>query len=722
MTQTTIEQAMGIAIRHHQAGRLTEAEALYRRVLAALPDQPDALHLLGALAFQTGHPAPAIDLIGRAVALCPDVAEYHGSLGEAYRRAGQSGAAIASFRRALELKPDLALALGNLASALQAEGRRDEALEAFHRALEIDPSDAVVQSNFGTALHEAGRYEDAIAAYRRALALRPDNLVTQRNLGAALHALGRFDEATAVYRRALAACGDDARTCSNLGMTLQETGRHTEALAALGHAIELDAGLAEAHNNLGHTLKELGRLDEAGATLARAVELEPSLLEAYNNLADTLWQQGRIDDAIAVLRRAPTGESDSARTASNLLFMLHSHPGYDAQALLAEHRTWARRYADPLAAEMRPHANDRAPGRRLRVGYVSPDFRGHAVGGLVVELFSHHDRGQVEVVAYSDVRVPDGHTRRLQALANVWRDTAGLSDAALAERIRTDEIDILVDLALHTAGNRMRVFARKPAPVQATMFGLPATTGLSTVDYRLTDPYLDPPGATDADYTERSVRLPHCFWVFQRPEESVAITELPALKNGFVTFGSLNQLGKISRPALDLWGQILQAVPGSRLVLQAPPGSHCDAIRAILRARGVAADRVEFVPRAARLDYHRMIGTLDVGLDPFPYNGHNSTLDALWMGVPVVTLAGRTAVGRGGLSILSNLGLTDLIAATPEQYVECAVGWASRTDRLAALRAELRQRLLSSPLADTGRFAADVEEAFRRMWQTWCCG
>jgi protein O-GlcNAc transferase len=296
----------------------------------------------------------------------------------------------------------------------------------------------------------------------------------------------------------------------------------------------------------------------------------------------------------------------------------------------------------------------------------------------------------------------------------------GLSDSQVADKIRHDAIDILVDLALHTAHNRMLVFARKPAPVQVSMIGMPSTTGLTTMDYRLTDPYLDPPGQNDADYTEQSIRLPHCFWIFPPPDDSPPVTPLPAEHNGFVTFGCLNQFAKVSPPALSLWVKILQALPDARLVIQAEPGSHRDTVHARFAHGGIAAHRVAFVAKAPHRTYFERFQNLDLGLDPFPYNGHTSTLDALWMGVPVITLAGRTGVGRGGVSALSNLGLSELIADTPQQYVETAVLLAKDLARLAELRAQLRQRMQASPLTDGKQYAADVEAAFRGMWKEWC--
>jgi predicted O-linked N-acetylglucosamine transferase (SPINDLY family) len=717
MTRITIDQAMQIAIGHHQAGRLAEAEPIYRQVLGQVPDHPDALHLLGAVACQTGHLAAAIELIGRAIAINSDVAEYHGTLGEAYRRSGQQSAAIAGFRRALELKPDLALAHGNLGIALQAEGRLDEAIAALCRSVEIEPNDAVVESNLGLALLEAGRIEEAVAAHERAVALGPANSASLRNLGVALHSAGRSGAAIAAYQRALVLAPDDANTCNNLGMTLLETGRIDEAIAALSRAVALSPSLAQSQNNLGNALRDSGRLDEARSALERAIALKPGLADAYNNLGNVLKDQGRIHEALDAFRKAAALSPQDAKTASNLLFSLHADPDIDAQALLAEHRRWALRFAAPLAAQIQPHPNDRTPDRRLRIGYVSPDFRAHAVGHLLLALLAHHDHDRFEIVAYAEVRTHDSVTRQLQALTDRWRDTTGLGDPQLADQIRTDRIDILVDLALHTAGNRMLVFARKPAPVQVTMLGLPTTTGLDTIDYRLTDPYLDPPGETDADYSEQSIRLPHSFWVFQPPDDSPPVSALPAETKAFVTFGCLNQFTKVSRPALELWVKILQALPDARLVIQAPEGSPRAAVHALFEEGGIIPDRVAFVAKAPRRAYFERFGDLDLGLDPFPYNGHTSTLDALWMGVPVVTLAGRTAVARGGVSTLSNLGLTELIAHTPEQYVDIAVTWARDRTRLATLRAGLRQRMLASALTDGRQFAADVEAAFRQMWE-----
>jgi predicted O-linked N-acetylglucosamine transferase (SPINDLY family) len=652
MTPITIDQAIQTALAHHQAGRLAEAEALYRLVLEQYPKHSSALHLLGVLACQAGRLDEAIDLIGQAIAIDPGVAAYHSNRAEAWRRAGRWDDAIAGFERAVAMQGDVAQTYANLAGALWGKGRLDE----------------------------------AIATARRAIALEPDCTDAYTNLGNALRDQRRFDEAIEVLERAIAIRPEFALAYNNLGCTLIERGDPDAAATALGRAIALAPEMAEAHSNLGNALKDMGRFDDAVACYRRALALKPGLTTA----------------------------------ASCLLYALHFQPEQDARTILAEHRAWARRFADPLAAVIRPHENDRTPDRRLRVGFVSPDFRSHAVGWSLLPLFAHHDRRQAAFVAYADVRAPDAATGMLQGLADEWHDVTGLTDSVLADRIRSDRIDILVDLALHTAGNRLLVFARKPAPVQATMLGLPATTGLPTIDYRLTDHYLDPPCVGDAHYREQSIRLPHCFWCYQPPEDAPAPGALPTLARRFMTFGCLNQFVKVSRPALQSWVEILQSVPDARLLIHAPAGHHRDHVLERFQESGISPERVAFAGRLPRAEYLARYGEIDLALDPFPYNGGITTMDSLWMGVPVITLAGRTAVGRAGVSILSNVGLPELIARTPDEYVTIARDWARDIARLATVRAGLRDRMRSSPLLDGAQYAASVDAALRAMWQTWC--
>jgi predicted O-linked N-acetylglucosamine transferase (SPINDLY family) len=411
---------------------------------------------------------------------------------------------------------------------------------------------------------------------------------------------------------------------------------------------------------------------------------------------------------------------DDPAVHSSLVYTLYFSPDFDGRAIRDAHRLWDVQHAVPRVGFIAPHGNERSPDRRLRVGYVSPNFRRHAQAFFTVPLFSQHDHRDFEIFAYADVLGPDDVTQRLQSYCDVWRDISGLGEEGVARIIRQDQIDILVDLTLHMAGNRLPVFARKPAPVQVCWLAYPGTTGLSTIDYRLTDRYLDPPGAHDDDYSEQSIRLGDAFWCYDPLQSEPAVNGLPALENGFITFASLNNFCKVNPSLVRLWAQVLRRVDRSRLVLMAAEGSHRQRVLDQFQQEGVAADRVTFVVEKPRAEYLALYQEIDVRLDTFPYNGHTTSLDCLWMGVPVVTLVGQTAVGRGGLSILSNVGLPELAADAADQYVRIAVELADDRPRLAELRRTLRDRLQKSPLLDAPRFARNVEAAYRTIWQQWC--
>jgi predicted O-linked N-acetylglucosamine transferase (SPINDLY family) len=514
----------------------------------------------------------------------------------------------------------------------------------------------------------------------------------------------------------------DAASILLQGVALQQAGRLDDAIAVYRRAVALAPDDACAHNNTGSALREQGRLDEAIAAFRRAIELNPTLAPAHSNLGVTLADQGKVSEAIASLRRSIALEPHFARAHSSLVYTLMFSPGQDSRTLHDESRRWNERFAAPLAAQIRPHSNDRTPDRRLRVGYVSPDFRAHSQAVFTVPLFAAHDHERFAIYGYADVAKPDQVTARLKSCVDVWRDIRGLSSDQVAEIVRQDRIDILLDLTMHMTGEHLEVFARKPAPVQVCWLAYPGTTGLSAIDYRLTDPYLDPSGEDESLFSEQSLRLPRCFWCYDPLASEPPVNQLPALDRGTITFGSLNNFCKVNEPVLKLWAEVLAVTPGSRLLLLAREGSHRDEVRVLLEREGIAPDRVTFAAPVPRPRYLELYHQIDVGLDPFPYPGHTTTFDSLWMGVPVVTLAGGTPVGRGGVSILSNLGLPELIAQTPEQYVRIAANLAADRPRLAELRAGLRPRMQCSALMDCKQFAADFEAALRRMWQTWCAG
>ncbi len=472
----TVKERLEAGVAHHQAGRLAEAETVYREVLVQQPDHADALHLLGMLAGQVGELDVAVDLMRRATVLNPDFADAHNNLGFALAKNGKINDAIGSYREAIRLKPDLYEAHVNLANAME----------------------------------EIGQYDDAIASYREAIRLKPDS--------------------------------------------------------------------AESYSNLGNVLRHKRQLDEAIASYRQAILLKPYLGTAYNNLANALVEVGEVEEAIATFRQALLPNPEYTVAHSNLILLLHYQPQYDAQMIFEELGRWNRQHAEPLKKLIRPHENNRDSERRLRIGYVSPDFREHVVGRNLLPLFREHDHSRFEIFCYANVARPDWMSEQFRSCAEGWRGIAGVADEKVAEMIREDRIDILVDLALHSGSNRLLVFAQKPAPVQATFAGYPGSTGMEAIDYRITDPYLDPPGSSDEFYSETSIRLADSFWIYDAGN-AIEVNALPALEREYVTFGCLNNFCKVNEPVLQkLWAKVLRNVERSRLIMLLPGGETSRAI------------------------------------------------------------------------------------------------------------------------------------------------
>lgn len=754
MSQLSIEQALQKALQHHQAGQLPQAEALYRQVLARQANQPDALHLLGVIARQVGQTRAAVDLIRQAIAQRPDFPAAYTNLGNALKDAGKPDEAIAAFRQAIALNPGFADAYNNLGNGLMAKGQLDEAIASYQQALALRPAYPEALTNLGSATREKGRVEEAVALHRRAIALRPQYAEAHCNLGNALKDMGRLDEAIAAYqqaialranyadahsnlanallnsarvedaiaayRRAIAIKPDSPEILSNLGNALREIGQTEEAIAVHQRAIFLNPTLGEAHSNLSNALREDGQIDQAIAAAQQAIALKPGFAEAFGNLGFALTLNGQIEEALAAYRRAIELNPGNADAQSNYLMTLHYHPDFDAGAIAREHARWEEQHARPLTKWIVPHTNDRDPDRRLRIGYVSPDFHNHPVGRFLEPLLANHDRQSFEIFAYSQGSVADAITRRLRSGIDGWRDIAALSDSRLADLIRWDRIDILVDLTLHAARNRLLTFARKPAPIQVTWLAYPGSTGLKTVDYRLSDPYLDPVGIAESIYSERTFRLPDSYWCYLPHNTASDVGALPVLAKGRITFGCLNNFFKVSEPTLNAWVRILQAVPSSQLLLHAPRGSSRQRLQAQFQNAGIDPQRLQFTFRVPLSDYFRLYDQIDIALDTFPFAGGTTTCDALWMGAPVVSLLGKTAMGRGGFSILSNIGLPELVASSVEDYIQLATTLSQDVPRLTELRANLRQKMQQSPLTDAPRFAHGIEAAYRQMWQRWC--
>ncbi|MHB1528911.1 MAG: tetratricopeptide repeat protein [Acidiferrobacteraceae bacterium] len=783
----TVVQATARALEHHRAGRLREAESVYREILERSPRDANAYHNLGCCLHDARRPLDAIVCFQKAVALQPDHAQTWLSLGNTLNSQGKAAEAIDCFRKALAARPEFTDAHYNLGCVLQNLGRQEQALAHYQQALTLSPSHPQAHNNAGSIFHAQGRLGEAVASYRRALGLRPDYVDAHYNLGCALQAQGALDEAVAhyrqvldrrpdhslawlnlgntykdlgqldeavrcyekalalapsplgaalnlgavlktqrrfadsvnCYRNALARAPDCTEAHYGLGCVLQEQGLVEEAIACYEQAIILQSSHREAHLNLGNALRVAGRLGDAMTQYRRALDIDPDYADAHYNLGTALQQDGDLSGAIACYKAALALQPSYVSAHNNLLFSLNYLPDADPQFIYAAHLEFGHQHdKDASTVVARRQSKDTSHARRLRIGYVSADFRAHALAYFIEPVLTHHNRRAFEVFCYYNGPTMDKVSHRLESQTDHWVPIAGLSDTEVVRRIRDDGIDLLVDLAGHTGGNRLLVFADRAAPVQVTWLGYLNTTGLQAVDYRITDAHVCPPGGAELLHTEALVRLPHSQWCYEPPENCPAVNAPPCATAGYVTFGSFHNGIKINERVIDLWAEILTAVTDARLLVA---GTITERRRGeIVRdfaTRGVTSQRITFSGQQSFDDYLLLHHRVDLNLDTFPYTGGTTTCHSLWMGVPVITVTGQTLTSRSGASLLSTVGLPDLIATSPAEYVHIATRLAGDTERMTQLRTQLRARVAESPLTDAPRFTRDLEEAYHAMWE-----
>ncbi len=707
----------------HARGQLDDAIAHYRLALATNPRYFDAYINLGTALKAQGQLDGAADAYRQALRLAPQASDVHLNLGTVHQAQGQIDEALACYREALRLNPNSSLAFNNLGAALKAQGKLEEAADAYRKAIERQPDLADAHFNLGVVHQAQGEVKAAREAYRRAVACDARFAKPLVNLGRLAELDGQFEEALDFFDRAIALDPKLAAAHLNRASAYEMLGRGAEALAGFETALQLQPDLVEAYNNLAMLYSTRGYPDQAEAYCRRGLTYDPDSPALHANLATALTHQGRQVEAIAASRRAIELRPTGCEEFSNLLYELNFLPDYDPQQLFADHLEWARRHAEPLTAVARPYKNDRTPDRRLRVGYVSPYFREHAVNFFTEPLIVAHEHENFEIFLYSDNRRNDDATERLKAAADHWRETRFLTDEKLAELVREDRIDILVDLTGHLALHRLLAFARRPAPVQVTYIGYQNTTGMSAMDYRLTDARADPPGETDRYHTEKLARLPRSYFCYQPAGDVPEVTPLPAKSAGHVTFGSFNNFTKVTPQVIETWLKILVRVPDSRLLVLANRGGYVQRhFERQAREQGVDPQRIELFNRMPRDKYYQLLQQADIALDPFPFNGHTTTCDCIWLGLPVVMLQGDTYASRFGSGVLAPLGLDRQITRTVTDYIDRAVELAGDIDRLTELRATLRQRMASSVLLDFAGFARDIEAAYRQMWLEYCAG
>lgn len=677
-------------LQHHLAGRLAEAEHYYRQALAIDPNDPDALHLTGVLANEIGRHDIAVELISKAIKVRSDIPFFYNNLG----------------------------------NALNALHRIDEAEKGYRHAIALKPDYAEAMNNLGNVLRDRRDYKEALVYYLRSIALNPGLAETHHNLGTIYRHLGQDADAYAAYIKALEVSPGNAEAHLKLGCLYLDQGSYADAMVYFERSIALKPDYSDAYLNLGHVMQNLDRLEDAEKYFRRSVELDPKSASPFNNLGNVLVRQGRLDEAMNSYRSALKINPKLPSVYSNLLLAMVYASSVTPEDLAETAREFGEKVANPLRRD-RPFPNTQETGRKLRIGYVSPDFRDHAVNYFFEPLLKSHDRERFEIFGYSNVKPieQDAVTARLKKDFSHWRDIVELDDDQAADLIERDQIDILIDLAGHTANNRLMVFARKPAPVQVTWMGFVGTTGMDAIDYRVTDQYAEPPGMTEHLSIETLWRLPEIFSCYSGHESRPAVIDHPpAEDNGYITFGSFNNFAKLTDPVLSLWAEIMRKVPDSRLLLVIAgiddPDFRSD-VEIRFKSLGFDVDRLIFYKRS-KANQFVLYNKVDIVLDPFPCNGGTTSMDSMWMGVPMVTLEGQHFISRIGVTILTNAGMPELIAKTAEDYVSLAVRLATDREWLRRLRSGMRERVEKSPLMDQQRFARNMEDAYRGMWRIWC--
>lgn len=674
------------AVAAQREGRLDAAIEGYRRVLRKLPGHAGALANLATVLKASGQSDEALTVLQRAVKLSGAGVEVWFNLGNHLRDLGDIDAAERAYSKALELQPGMQHASVNLArilvkTATQSfkDGDAATAQKGFARALRLQPTFQDAHIGLGMALKELGRHEEAIECWKAALAINARSATAHNNLGAMYRLLKRPEEAVRHLRMAVSLMPEDSMAAANLAHALLEQGATTEAMRLARGIVEREPQSTDGHMMLGFAQAYQGDVDAAVDSFLKSHQLKP---EAAMPLSNALFASLYSDH----------------RSAADLLEL---HRGLSSRIVPAK-----------LAA-----ARARPANSRLKIGYLSPDMRKHPVSMFFEPVLVNHDQHAFEIHCYSTTLVEDEVTARLRATGAGWHACADWTDDRIAAQIQSDNIDILVDLAGHTAQNRAAVLRARPAPVQALYIGYPGTSGIAEVDYLIADARICPPGH-ERFYSEQVIRLDGSFWCFKPPAAAPEPVPAPSRRNRFVTFGSFNALQKITPSTMALWIDVLRAVPNSRLVLQSLPFAD-ESLRGSMHRRfavaGIEGHRVEILPPSLGVDFLAGYHQLDIALDPVPYNGGTTTFEALWMGVPVITLPGQAFASRMAASVLGSIGLDELVASTPEGYVAIAAALAGDPVRLESIRAGLRQRMANSPCCDGPRAARELEAAYRGM-------
>jgi protein O-GlcNAc transferase len=709
------------ALSCHKKGDLDGAEKRYDAVLKSDPGCADAAHLLGIVKRQRGRSAEAISFLEQACCLQPSNILFLVDCADCLREIASFDRALHYYRRALALAPRDVAVLVKVAGLHHAAGNLQAARDSLEEVLAVQPDHVPALVDFAELSRRTGDHAQALKSVQRALALKPDMASAHNTAGLVYEAAGELEKAKRHYREAVRLDENHAEAYNNLGNVMLASRDRNAAVASFRRALYLRPDFFEPLYNLGNCLRDTDALDEALHCFQAAIRLRPAGIEARVNYGEALQTAGNIDEAENQFLQAMDRSGGACAQAwSNLLLCMNYNPKYSPPQLFERHCQFGRAF-DGKAAGSRRADPARDPNKKLRIGYVSADFRDHPAARFLEPVLANHDVDSFDVYCYSDAARPDVVTERLKKNTGHWRDLAGIDDIKAESILRGDGIDLLIDCAGHTAGNRLPLLARKPAPVQVSYLGYPMTTGLAAMDYYLTDAILDPP--QDASlYTEKLLYIDGCFCTYLPPDNAPGVQELPAEGNGYVTFGSLHTIARLNDRVIALWSRILKDVPTSRLriIRTTLAGSARERLEKEFARHGIDPQRIELLHEIPPAGHLALYGDIDILLDTFPWSGHTTACESLWMGVPVVTLCGERHAGRMVSTVLKTIRLDEWVASSEDEYRAIAMGKAATIDALKSTRRSLRQSIATSNLCDARRFTQKLEAAYRKIWAEYC--
>ena len=704
-------------------GCLKDAVVCYRKASELDPQSPDILNQLGAALFENEQNEEAVGCYQRALALKPGQPDILMNMAMAHYRNDNFDGAVACFAEALKERPDFAEAYNGMALSFKALGQLDEAVSCCKKAISLKPDYAKAYSNLGGILKDMNRLDEAAAEYEKAMVIDPKNAEICHNLAAVFNDLDRLEDAIETLEKALRLKPDFSSACFLMAKIVKPKGKLEDVISWYEKGLSFDPKNVDALFALGTIYRNSGLIRKAISYYEKGVELDPKNARLHTNSAVAYVDAGELTKGLSLLRKSMELEPDEPKTHSNLIFSSQYDTQISELQLFNEAKKWAKNHGPRMSKAFHRVIPRSVVDRRLRIGYVSPDFHQHSVSWFFLSLLSRHDRQEFEIFCYSDVREPDGITKKIECLTDHWHPIFDSSDQEVATQIHSDKIDILVDLTGHTGHNRLRVFALKPAPIQVTWLGYPGTTGLSEMDYRITDPIADPIGSSDDFYTEKLVRLDDGFLCYMPPDASPEVSASPFVQKGYLTFGSFNNLPKTNDKVIRVWAEILKRVPRSSLFMKTialTDNSARQHFQECFQSKGVSSERIVMRPHTVSLAEHlRLYREIDIALDTFPYNGTTTTCEAMWMGVPVISLKGKRHSARVGASILTQTGLSNLIAESEEEFIETAVNLAMNPPVLTEMRKTMRARMRRSSLCDANAFARRMENAYRKMHGEW---